>query len=329
MFRREGVELMFDEIKQSLHDFGVDFDVYFHENSLHESGAVDKVVAELKESGRALLRRRSLVAALDRLRRRQGPRRDQERRQPAYIAGDLAYLRDKRARGFDLCIYMLGADHHGYIGRLKAAAAAFGDDPDVVEVLIGQLVNLVKDGEPVRMSKRAGNVITLEDLVDAVGVDAARYCARTVELRHGARHRPRPARQAQQRQPGVLRAVRARADEQRAAQRRVGVGIGLDEFDPELLDHPADTALLGALGEFPRIVASAAELRAPHRVAHYLEALAATYHRWYDTDECRVLPKGDEPITTANRTRLWLNEATRIVLANGLRLLGVSAPERM
>ena len=175
VFRREGVELMFDEIKRSLHDFGVDFDVFFHENSLYESGAVDKVVAELKESG-------SLYFAEGAWWLRSSDYGDDKDRvvirsdgSPAYIAGDLAYLQDKRARGFDLCIYMLGADHHGYIGRLKAAAAALGDDPNAVEVLIGQLVNLVKDGRPVRMGKRAGNVVTLEDLVEAVGVDAARY----------------------------------------------------------------------------------------------------------------------------------------------------------
>ena len=175
VFRREGVELMFAEVKQSLHDFGVDFDVYFHENSLHESGAVDKVVQQLKDSGR-------LYFADDAWWLRSTEFGDDKDRvviksdgNPAYIAGDLAYLRDKRARGFDLCIYLLGADHHGYVARLKAAAAAFGDDPDTVEVLIGQLVNLVKDGKPVRMSKRAGTVLTMDDLVDAVGVDAARY----------------------------------------------------------------------------------------------------------------------------------------------------------
>jgi arginyl-tRNA synthetase len=328
VFRREGVESMFDDIKQELHEFGVDFDVYFHENSLYASGAVDKVVAALKESGVLYpaegawwLRSTDYGDDKDRVVIRSDG-------SPAYIAGDIAYFEDKRARGFDLCIYMLGADHHGYVGRLKAAAAALGDDPNAVEVLIGQLVNLVKDGQPVRMGKRAGNVITLEDLVDAVGVDAARYALERsssdavvdidldVLVKHSNDNPVYYVQYAHARTSNVRRNA-ARA------------GIGLDEFDASLLDHSADTALLGALGEFPRIVASAAELRAPHRVAHYLESLAGTYHRWYDTDECRVLPKGDDPVTMANRTRSWLNEATRTVLANGLELLGVSAPERL
>ena len=328
VFRREGVELMFDEIKRTLHDFGVDFDVFFHENSLYESGAVDKVVAALKESGALYfadgawwIRSTDYGDDKDRVVIRSDG-------SPAYIAADIAYFQDKRARGFDLCIYMLGADHHGYIGRLKAAAAAFGDDPNSVEVLIGQLVNLVKDGRPVRMGKRAGNVVTLEDLVDAVGVDAARYAlerssadaALDIDL-------DLIVKRSNDNPVYYVQYAHARASNVRRNAARVG--IGLEEFDAGRLDHPADTALLGALGEFPRIVSLAAELRAPHRVAHYLESLAATYHRWYDTDECRVLPKGDDPITLANRSRSWLNEATRTVLANGLRLLGVSAPERL
>jgi arginyl-tRNA synthetase len=328
VFRREGVELMFDEIKRTLHDFGVDFDVFFHENSLYESGAVDKVVAALKESGTLYFAEGAWwIRSTD-----YGDDKDRvvirSDGSPAYIAADIAYFQDKRARGFDLCIYMLGADHHGYIGRLKAAAAAFGDDPNTVEVLIGQLVNLVKDGQPVRMGKRAGNVVTLEDLVDAVGVDAARYAlersstdaALDIDL-------DLIVKRSNDNPVYYVQYAHARTSNVRRNAARVG--IGLDEFDASRLDNPADTALLGALGEFPRIVSSAAELRAPHRVAHYLESLAATYHRWYDTDECRVLPKGDDPITLANRSRSWLNEATRTVLANGLRLLGVSAPDRL
>jgi arginyl-tRNA synthetase len=328
LFRRGGVELMFEEIKRSLHEFGVDFDLYFHENSLYESGAVDKAVQALKESGKLYfgdgawwLRTTEYGDDKDRVVIRSDG-------SAAYIAADIAYFQDKRARGFDLCIYLLGADHHGYIGRLKAAAAAFGDDPDAAEVLIGQLVNLVKDGQPVRMGKRSGNVVTLEDLVDAVGVDAARFAlerssadsALDVDLDLiTKRSNDNPVYYVQY----------AHARTSNIRRNAASVGIGLEVFEPDLLDQPADGALLGALGEFPRIVTSAAQLRAPHRVAHYLEALAAAYHRWYDTDECRVLPKGDDPITSANRTRSWLNEATRTVLANGLGMLGVSAPERL
>ncbi|MDQ1726682.1 MAG: arginyl-tRNA synthetase, partial [Frankiaceae bacterium] len=327
-FRAEGVDLMFSEIKASLHDFGVDFDVFFHENSLHESGAVDKAVQQLKDSG-------SLYFADNAWWLRSTDYGDDKDRvviksdgNAAYVAGDLAYLRDKRARGADLCIYLLGADHHGYIARLKAAAAAFGDDPATVEVLIGQLVNLVKDGKPVRMGKRAGNIITMEDLVDAVGVDAARYALErsaietTVDIDLDLlvkRSNDNPVYYVQY----------AHARTSNVRRNAESVGIGLTTFEPALLDQPADAALLTALGEYPRIVSTAAQLRAPHRIAHYLESLAGVYHRWYDTRECRVMPVGDEPISDANRTRAWLNEATRTVLANGLGLLGVTAPDRM
>ncbi|MBE7189178.1 arginine--tRNA ligase, partial [Jatrophihabitans endophyticus] len=246
--------------------------------------------------------------------------------QPAYVAGDLAYLRDKRARGFDLCIYLLGADHHGYIARLKAAAAAFGDDPDSVEVLIGQLVNLVKDGVPVRMSKRAGTVLTMADLVDAVGVDAARYALERSAI-DSALDVDLDLLVKQTNDNPVYYVQYAHARTCNAKRHAADVGIGLDVFVPELLDSPYEAALLTALGDFPRIVTTAASLRAPHRVARYLEDLAGTYHRWYDN--CRITPKGDEPIGDVNRTRAWLNDATRVVLANGLQLLGVSAPERM
>ncbi|SDQ07666.1 arginine--tRNA ligase [Quadrisphaera sp. DSM 44207] len=327
VFRARGVALMFDQIKADLHAFGVDFDVYFHEDSLHASGAVERVVEELKASGR-------LYAAEGAWWLRSTEFGDDKDRvviksdgSPAYIAGDLAYLRDKRARGFDLCVYLLGADHHGYVARLKAAAAAFGDDPAVVEVLIGQMVNLVRGGAPVRMSKRAGTVVRMEDLVDAVGADAARY-----ELTRYS------ADSAIDVDLDLL--VKRTNDNpvfyvQYAHARTAGVGrtardLGVrteDGFDPSVLDHPTETALLAALGEFPRVVAQAGELREPHRVARHLEALAGSYHKWYD--ERRVSPQGEEPVTDVHRTRLWLNEATRTVLANGLALLGVSAPDRM
>ncbi|MFP5335000.1 MAG: arginine--tRNA ligase [Actinomycetes bacterium] len=326
-FREHGVALMFADIKKSLHDFGVDFDVYFHEDDLHGSGQVEAAVEELKQKGSLYfsegawwLRSTDWGDDKDRVVIKSDGR-------PAYIAGDLAYFKDKRARGFDLCIYMLGADHHGYIARLKAAAAAFGDDPDVVEVLIGQMVNLLKDGQPVRMSKRAGTVVTMEDLVDAVGVDAARYALARSSVDSAIdidldllvkRSNDNPVfyvQYAHARTAGVGRNAR-------------DLGVRTEDgFDPGLLDHETETALLAQIGEFPRVVAQAAELREPHRVARHLEQLASAYHKWYD--ERRVTPMGDEPVTDVHRTRLWLNEATRTVLGNGLRLLGVSAPDRM
>jgi arginyl-tRNA synthetase len=327
VFRSRGVALMFDEIKASLHEFGVDFDVYFHEVSLHSSGAVDRALAELRQSGSLYfqdgawwLRSTEFGDDKDRVVIKSDG-------SAAYVAGDIAYLRDKKVRGATHAIYLLGADHHGYIARLKAAAAALGDDPDTVEVLIGQLVSLVKAGQPVRMSKRAGTVVTMEDLVEAVGVDAARYVmARSsmdstlaIDLDLLAKHtNDNPVYYVQY----------AHARTAGVARNAAAVGVRREDgFAPAVLDHPSETELLGQLASLPRIVEQAATLREPHRVARYLEELATAYHKWYDS--CRVTPIGDEPVTEVHRTRLWLNDATRQVLANGLGLLGVGAPERM
>ncbi|WP_219418917.1 arginine--tRNA ligase [Pseudonocardia nigra] len=324
-FRRVGVGLMFDEIKRALHEFGTDFDVFFHEQSLHDSGAVEAAVQRLKESGNLYFADGAWwLRSTD-----QGDDKDRpvikSDGEPAYIAGDLAYLLDKRSRGFDLCIYMLGADHHGYIARLEAAAAAFGDDPAVVEVLIGQMVNLVKDGQPVRMSKRAGNVVTMDDLVGAVGVDAARYSlirssvdsTLDVDLDLLAkRSNDNPVFYVQYAHARLASLARNAAD--------LGVEPG-EAFG--LLEHPREGDLIRTIGEFPTVVASAAELREPHRVARFLEQLASAYHKFYDS--CRVLPMGDEEVSDLHRARLALCVAARQVFANGLGLLGVSAPERM
>jgi len=325
IFRRVGVGMMFDEIKAALHAFGTDFDVWFHEQSLHDSGAVTAAVERLKASEKLYFKDGAWWLASSAY----GDDKDRpvikSDGNPAYIAGDIAYFLDKRARGFDLCIYMLGADHHGYIGRLKAVAAALGDDPAVVEVLIGQMVNLVQDGGPVRMSKRAGTVVTMEDLVDAVGVDAARYSLirssvdSTLDvdidlLRR--RSNDNPVFYVQYAHARLASLARNAAD--------LGVTPGTEYG---LLEHPREGDLIRTLGEFPTVVASAAELREPHRVARYLEALASAYHKFYDA--CRVLPMGDEETTELHRARLALCDAARQVLANGLGMLGVSAPERM
>jgi arginyl-tRNA synthetase len=325
VFRSIGVNLMFEEIKQSLHEFGTDFDVYFHENSLHASGAVAKAVEALKESGRLYLEDeawwlRSTEFGDDKDRvviKRDGT--------TAYIAGDIAYYQDKRARGADLCIYMLGADHHGYIARLKAAAAAFGYDPDSVEVLIGQMVNLVADGKPVRMSKRAGTVITLEDLVEAVGVDAARYSLIRASVNSAVDIDLDLLRKHSNDNP-VFYVQYAHARLASIGRNAVELGIS-GEGDLGLLTHDKEGVLIRTIGEFPKAIESAAELREPHRVAHYLEQLARAYHKFYDN--CRVLPMGDEEITPLHVARVRLCLAAKQVFANGLELLGVSAPERM
>jgi arginyl-tRNA synthetase len=326
-FRELGVTLMFGEIKQSLHEFGVDFDVYFHENDLHDSGAVDRAVARLRELGHIFeadgatwLRSTEFGDDKDRVIIKSDG-------QPAYISGDLAYYLDKRERGFNRCIIMLGADHHGYVQRLMAMCAAFGDEPHVnLQVLIGQMVNLVRDGQPLRMSKRAGTVVTLEDLVEIVGVDAARY-ALTRSSADSNLDIDLDVLQKRTNDNPVFYVQYAHARTHNVARNAAASGVDRSEFAPELLAHETESALLGALQEFPRIVAFAAEVREPHRVARYLEELAGLYHRWYDN--CRVIPLGDAPVEPVHRTRLWLNDATGQVLRNGLTLLGVSAPERM
>ena len=327
VFRREGVDLMFAAIKRSLHEFGVDFDVYFHEDSLHQTGAVEHAVERLRQLGHIY----ELDGALWLQSTAFGDDKDRavirSNGRPAYISADLAYYLNKRERGFDRIVIMLGADHHGYVGRMMAMCRAFGDEPGRnLEILIGQMVNLIQDGKPVKMSKRAGTIITLEDLVDAIGVDAARYAL--------ARYSPDStidldldlwARQSNDNPVYYVQYAHARLSSILRNADELGVERG--DLRPELLDHERESALLGALGEFPRIVATAAELREPHRIARYLEDLAATFHKFYD--DCRVLPMGDEKTTDLHRARLWLVEATRVVVASGLGLLGVSAPERM
>ncbi|MBY4404246.1 arginine--tRNA ligase [Rhodococcus fascians] len=325
-FRSIGTQLMFDRIKANLHEFGVDFDVYFHENSLFESGAVEKSVDYLKSSGSLYeedgawwLRSTEYGDDKDRVVIKSDGN-------AAYIAGDIAYFQNKRQRGFDLCIYMLGADHHGYIGRLKAAAAAFGDDPETVEVLIGQMVNLVRDGVAVKMSKRAGTVITLDDLVEAIGVDASRYVMIRSSVDSSIDIDLALWASASNENP-VYYVQYAHARLASLARNAAELGISADDPDLSLLTHEQEGELIRTIGEYPRVVASAAELREPHRIARYLEELAGAYHRFYGA--CRVLPQGDEEPGPVNTARLALGNATRQVLANGLELLGVSAPERM
>jgi arginyl-tRNA synthetase len=331
VFRERGLEVALAEVRASLDRFGVRFDVWFSELSLVRSGALDSALETLRAQGHVYdadgavwLRTTDFGDDKDRvLVKSDGS--------TTYFMSDAAYYLDKRARGFDRCVYMLGADHHGYVGRLKAIAACAGDDPaQTLDVLIGQLVNLLKGGEPVRLSKRAGNIVTLDELVELTGTDAARYTlARsstdsTLDLdvdlvtRQSADNPVFYVQYAATRAASVLR----NAGE---------MGIALpppDEVDVSLLSHEREAELLKALADFPAVVATAAQLREPHRVARYLEEhVAKAAQRFWD--DCQVLPKGDEelPATTLPRLLLW--RATRIVLENGLRLLGVTAPERM
>ncbi|MEX3505072.1 arginine--tRNA ligase [Corynebacterium sp. LK2510] len=325
-FRAEGVEMMFSHIKKSLHDFGVDFDVYFHENSLFESGAVDKAIATLKDNGNLYenegawwLRSTDFGDDKDRV----VIKSDGD---AAYIAGDIAYVADKFDRDHSLAIYMLGADHHGYIARLRAAAQALGYNPEAVEVLIGQMVNLVRDGKPVKMSKRAGTIITLDDLVDAIGVDGARYALvrssvdQTLDIDLDLWTKASSDNPVYYVQYGHARlcSIERRANE---------AGVTYDNPDVALLSHDKEGDLIRTLGEFPAVVTAAAQLREPHRIARYAEELASSFHRFYDS--CQILPKAGEQPEPIHAARLALAMATRQVLANALHLVGVSAPERM
>lgn len=322
--RAEAYRLQLDEIQQTLEAFGVHFDVWFSEATLHAGGAVADAVNRLREQGHVFenegavwLRTTDFGDDKDRVM----IRADGE---PTYFAADAAYYLSKRDRGFDQKIYMLGADHHGYVQRLRAIAACAGDDPTAnIEVLIGQLVSV----GGARLSKRAGNIIELIDLVDWLGVDAvryslARYPADSPITLDGEvltkRSNDNPVYYVQYAHARTCGVVRNAVE---AGVRRA------DAFEPALLDHETEAVLLAALSEFPRVVVGAAELREPHRVARYLEDLAGHFHKWYDN--CRVTPRAEESVTDTHRTRLWLAEATRVVLANGLDLLGVNAPERM
>ncbi len=326
-FRRVGLSLMLTEIQRELAEFGTEFDVFFSESSLHTSGEVARTVEALKDAGRIYPAEGAWWLASTEF----GDDKDRvvikQDGAPAYLAADIAYFADKRARGADLCIYMLGADHHGYVARLRAAAAALGDDPDAVEVLIGQLVNLVSGGEPVRMSKRAGTVVTIQDLVEAVGVDAARYA-----LTRSSVDSPVDidldlfAKQSNENPVYYVQYAHARL----SSIRRNAAALDLHvtpEADYALLTGDREGELIRTIGEFPGVCATAAELREPHRIARYLESLAGVYHRFYEAH--RVLPRGDEPAGEITLARLGLCAATRVVLASGLALLGVCAPERM
>ena len=328
IFRSGGVALMFDEIRASLTQFGVHFDVYFNEKDLHERGELGAALVRLRQAGHVYeadgatwVRTTDFGDDKDRVYIRSNG-------EFTYFAADCAYYLDKRSRGFARVIIILGADHHGYIGRMRAVAACFGDDPDqTLEILIGQLVSLVRDGQPLRMSKRAGTVVTISDIVDAIGVDAARYALARYSLDSAIdldldlwtrRSNDNPVYYVQYAHARISSLLRNAA--------RAGIAWA-DRYDPALLTHDREQDLLKALSEFPAVVATAAELRQPHRVPRYLENLSGTYHRFYDA--CRVLPRGDDLLDETGRARLWLADAARIVLANGLGLLGVSAPDRL
>jgi arginyl-tRNA synthetase len=328
-FREAAYKVQLADQQRVLDTFKTHFDVWFSERSLHEAGAVEHAVEKLRTQGHVFdsegaiwLRTTDFGDDKDRVITKANG-------DLTYFASDTAYYINKRERGFDICIYMLGADHHGYVNRLRATAACAGDNPDYnVEVMIGQLVKIMEGGEEVKLSKRAGTIITLEELVEKVGVDAARYTLIRYPvdtpmvmdidiLRRNTNENPvYYVQYAHARIAGVLRNVE-----------ELAIPTGLTNFDPSQLSHDRENELLGTLAEFPGIVEAAATFREPHRIARYLEELAGVYHGFYA--DCRVLPMGDEVISPLHSARANLCAATKQVLANGLDLLGVSAPERM
>ena len=328
-FRERAYKLQLGQQQGVLEKFHTHFDVWFSERTLHESGAVEHGMVKLRKQGHVFesedatwLRTTDFGDDKDRvLIKSDGSY--------TYFSSDTAYYINKRERGFDICIYMLGADHHGYVGRLKATTACAGDDPEYnVEVLIGQLVKIMEGGEEVKLSKRAGTIITLEELVEKVGVDAARYTLIRYPVETPmvldvdilkSNTNENPVYYVQYAHARIAAVLRNAAE--------LNISSALTDFDPAQLSHDRENELLGSLAQFPRIVASAAELREPHRVARYLEELAGVYHGFYA--DCRVLPLGDESATSVHSARAALCAATKQTLKNGLELLGVSAPERM
>ncbi len=333
-FREAGYALQLREQQEQLDAFRTHFDVWFSERSLHENDAVVENIEKLRGQGHLFeedgaLWMRTTDAGDDK--DRVLIRSDGEL---TYFASDTAYYLDKRARGFDICIYLLGADHHGYVRRLQAMAACAGDDPSYnLEVLIGQLVKIFQDGQELRLSKRAGTMVTLQELVDLIGVDALRYSLARYPADSPLVLDVAEITKASSDNP-VYYVQYGHARCCRMMENAADLGMSLPDpaagdFDPSLLSHEREGELLRALAEFPRVVAAAAELRQPHRVARYLEDTTSIFNKWYDTRECRMLPRGDEPVAPINQARLMLTAAARTVLANGLELLGVSAPERM
>ena len=324
-FREAAYALQLKDQQRVLDGFGTHFDIWFSERSLHEQGAVEHGVEKLRGQGHVFeqegaiwLRTTDFGDDKDRvLTKSDGSL--------TYFSSDTAYYINKRERGFDICIYMLGADHHGYIGRLKAIAACAGDDPEYnIDVLIGQLVKIMEGGQEVKLSKRAGTIITLEE----VGVDAARYTLirfpvdtpMVMDVDVLKRNtNENPVYYVQYAHARIAAVLRNAAD--------LNISLDRSSFDPTQLTHDRENELLGKLAEFPRIVATAAELRQPHRIARYLEELAGTYHGFYA--DCRLLPMGEENPTALHTARLLLCTSTKVVISNGLDLLGVSAPERM
>jgi arginyl-tRNA synthetase len=321
-----GYERVKRDLRESLAVIGVEFDTWFSERSLVESGAIDETLADLRDRGVAFdhegavwLRTTDFGDDKDRVL----VKSDGE---PTYLLPDIAYHRDKYARGHELLIDVWGSDHHGYVARLKAGVQALGHAPEDLEIILGQLVALVRGGEEVRLSKRAGTMVLLDDLVEAVGADVARltFLLQSLDTRQTI---DLDLITAQSNENPVFYVQYANARIHSIGRKAAEAGVvrgPLADADLSLLTHERELDLLRKLSELPEVIALACADRAPHKVTTWVRELADRFHGFYH--DCYVI--GDVP-PELTQARLWLVESTRIGLSIGLDLLGVSAPESM
>jgi arginyl-tRNA synthetase len=323
-FREYGLKYEMEKLKKDLENFRVSFDVWFSETSLYKSGKIDEALEVLRKNGYTYEKDGALWFRSTAF----GDDKDRVLIKSdgsyTYLTPDIAYHRNKFERGFDKVINIWGADHHGYIPRMKAAIEALGFDPENLEVEIIQLVHLYKNGEKMKMSKRTGKAVTMRELIEEVGLDAVRYF---FAMRSGDTHmdfdldlavsqsNENPVYYAQYAHARICSILR-QAEEQH---------IVLDDrVDLSLLGTEKEIDVLKKLGDFPQVIADAAEKRTPHRVANYIQELAAAFHSFYNAN--KVL---DQDHLSLSKARLALVKAVQITLKNALSLIGVSAPEKM
>lgn len=329
-FRELAMTRMIDQQKHDLKAFGVVFDTWFYESSLHDSGKVREAIEDIRGRGYAYDQDGAVWLATTKLSKDEKDRvlvRSNEN--PTYIAADAAYHKDKFERGFNRLINIWGADHHGYVERLKASVAALGYDKDQCEIILTQMIMLMRDGLPVKGSKRAGDIIPLIDLVEEIGKDAARFYSMinsyettaTFDLELAKKQSSEnPVYYAQYAHARCCKVLRT------AAERGVTV-LPASEVDRALLTHEKELDLLRKLTDYPNEVRQAADNLAPHRLTGYIREIGQALHQFYE--ECPALKENANVPTDLRDARLVVFNATRIVVRNLLNLLGVSAPESM